>query len=66
MVHPFNGQMGVNDIKLKFNFLITTTESGRKLNKAFMDTTKIVNSTGKAVGEVFSQAKSTFSSFFRQ
>jgi len=64
--HPFNGQMGVNDIKLKFNFLITTTESGRKLNKAFMDTTKIVNSTGKAVGEVFSQAKSTFSSFFRQ
>lgn len=61
--HPFNGQMGVNDIKLKFNFLITTTESGRKLNKALADTSKIVNSTGKAVGEAFSHAKSTFSSF---
>lgn len=63
LAHPFNGQMGVNDIKLKFNFLFTTTESGRKLNKALVDTGKMMNSTGKAVGEVFSHAKSTFSSF---
>ena len=48
--HPFNGQMSVSDIKLKFNFLFTGTESGRKINK-------IVNNA-------VSQAKSTLGSFF--
>lgn len=63
LMHPFNGQISVNDIKLRFNFLFTTTESGRKLNKALAEGGKIVNNTGKAVGDAFSQAKSSFSSF---
>jgi hypothetical protein len=62
--HPFNGQISVSDIKLKFNFLFTTTESGRKLNKALHEGGKIVNNTSRAVGDAFSVAKSTFSSFF--
>jgi hypothetical protein len=61
--HPFNGQIGVNDIKLKLNVLFNTTESGRKINKALIEGGKIVNSTGKAVGDALTQAKSTFSSF---
>ena len=63
VIHPFNGQISVNDLKLRFNFLFTTTESGRKINKALAEGGKIVNTTGKAVGEAFSHAKSTFSSF---
>ena len=63
LIHPFNGQISVNDLKLRFNFLFTTTESGRKINKALAEGGKIVNTTGKAVGEAFSQAKSSFSSF---
>jgi hypothetical protein len=60
--HPFNGQLGVNDIKLRFNFLFSNTESGRKLNKAIEEGGKFVNTTGKAVGSVITSAKSTFSS----
>jgi hypothetical protein len=63
IIHPFNGQIGVNDIKLKLNVLFNTTESGRKINKALIEGGKIVNSTGKAVGDALTQAKSTFSSF---
>ncbi len=64
LVHPFNGQISVNDIKLRFNLIFTSTESGRKLNKAFVEGGKLMNSTGKAVNEAFSQAKVSFSSFF--
>lgn len=62
--HPFNGNLGVSDIKLRFNFLFTTTESGKKINKAFTEGSKIMNTTGRAVGDALSQAKSSFSSFF--
>jgi hypothetical protein len=62
--HPFNGQMSVSDIKLKFNFLFQGTESGRKLGKALTEGGKIVNHTSRAVGDALSHAKSTFSSFF--
>ncbi len=62
--HPFNGQLGMNDIKLRFNFLFTTTDSGRKINKALAEGSKLVNNTGKVVGDALSQAKSSFSSFF--
>ena len=61
--HPFNGQLGVNDLKLRVNFLFTGTDSGRKLNKALAEGSKIVNTTGKAVGDALSQAKSSFTSF---
>jgi hypothetical protein len=64
LVHPFNGQISVNDIKLRFNLIFTSTESGRKLNKAFVEGGKLMNSTGKAVNDAFSQAKVSFSSFF--
>jgi hypothetical protein len=63
LAHPFNGQMNVGDLKLRFNYLIATTDSGKKINKALIEGGKIVNSTGKAVGEALSQAKSTFTSF---
>ena len=61
--HPFSGQISVNDIKLRLNVLFTGTESGRKINKALMEGGKLVNNTGKAVGDALSQAKSTFNSF---
>ena len=64
LMHPFNGQISVNDIKLRFNLIFTSTESGRKINKAFVEGGKLMNSTGKAVNEAFSQAKVSFSSFF--
>lgn len=62
--HPFNGQISVNDIKLKFNFLFSTTESGRKINKALAEGSKIVNNTGKVFGDAFNQAKMGFNSLF--
>ncbi len=49
----------MNDIKLKFNFLFTTTESGKKINRALAEGTKM----GKAVGDALSHAKTSFSSF---
>ena len=64
LMHPFNGQISVNDIKLRFNLIFTSTESGRKLNKALVEGGKLMNSTGKAVNEALSQAKVSFSSFF--
>lgn len=60
--HPFNGQIGVSDIRLRFNFMFSNSESGRKLNRALEEGGKLVNTTGKAVGSVLSSAKSTFSS----
>ena len=63
LMHPFNGQISVNDIKLRFNLIFTSTESGRKLNKAFIEGGKLMNNTGKAVNEALSQAKQSFSSF---
>jgi hypothetical protein len=58
--HPFNGQINVNDLKLRLNLLFTTTESGKKINKAFTEGSKLVNNTGKVVGDAL---KSTFNSF---
>lgn len=63
LTHPNSGTMGVHDIKLRFNFLFTTTDSGKKINKALAEGSKIVNTTGRAVGDALSQAKSSFSSF---
>lgn len=62
--HPFNGQMSVSDIKLKFNFLFSTTESGRKINRALAEGTKLVNNTGRVVGDAFNHAKMGFNSLF--
>ncbi|RNA31247.1 late secretory pathway AVL9-like protein [Brachionus plicatilis] len=62
--HPFNGQMSVSDIKLKFNFLFSTTESGRKINKALAEGSKLVNNTGRVFGDAFNHAKLGFNSFF--
>lgn len=61
--HPFSGTMSVHDIKLRFNFMFTTTDSGKKINKALVEGSKIVNTTSRAVGDALSQAKSSFSSF---
>lgn len=63
LAHPFNGQLGVSDIRLRFNFLFSNSESGRKLNRALEEGGKLVNTTSKAVGNVLNSAKSTFSSF---
>ena len=62
VTHPFNGQLGVNDIRLRFSFLFANSESGRKFNRALEEGGRLVNSTGKAVGSVLNSAKSTFSS----
>lgn len=62
--HPFSGTMGVHDIKLRFNFLFTTTDSGKKINKALAEGSKIMNTTGRAVGDALSHAKSSFTSLW--
>jgi len=62
--HPFNGQLSIGDVKLRLMHTFASTESGRKLNKALIEGSKLVNSTSKAVATGINQAKTSLSSFF--
>lgn len=61
--HPFNGQLNINDLKLRLMHTFSSTESGRKLNKAIIEGSKLVSNTGKAVVGSITQARSSLSSF---
>ena len=63
ITHPFHGQLNISDIKLKLMHTFSSTESGRKLNKAIVEGSKLVTTTGKAVVGGISQAKSSLTSF---
>lgn len=62
--HPFNGQLNVNDLKLKIMHTFSSSEQGRKINKALAEGSKIVTSASKTVFSGLNQAKSGLSSFF--
>uniref|UniRef100_A0A336KFQ2 CSON008327 protein n=1 Tax=Culicoides sonorensis TaxID=179676 RepID=A0A336KFQ2_CULSO len=55
--HPFAGNLSVADMKLRIAQSMHNTESGRKINQA-------VNQTSKVVGGAISTAKSTFTSWW--
>ncbi|GBM20418.1 Late secretory pathway protein AVL9 [Araneus ventricosus] len=48
--HPFQGQLSMADMKLKFSHTMQSSERGRRLNTAVVNTGKAVVQTGKAVG----------------
>ncbi|XP_055934562.1 late secretory pathway protein AVL9 homolog isoform X2 [Argiope bruennichi] len=50
--HPFQGQLSMADMKLKFSHTMQSSERGRRLNTAVVNTGKAVVQTGKAVGKV--------------
>lgn len=63
ITHPFNGSLNINDLRLKLMHTFSATESGRKVNKAIVEGSKLVTTTGKAVIGQLSQARSSLSSF---
>jgi len=62
--HPFTGQLSVADMKLRLAHTMQTTEGGRKLNQAMVSTSRVVSTTGRAVGGALSQAKGALSSWW--
>ncbi|PVD30479.1 hypothetical protein C0Q70_09745 [Pomacea canaliculata] len=62
--HPYQGNFNVNDVRMKLNHTMQSSEKGRKLNAAVVQTGKYVMQTGKAVGGAFSSARSAVSSWF--
>ncbi|KAG8192358.1 hypothetical protein JTE90_029092 [Oedothorax gibbosus] len=50
--HPFQGQLSMADMKLKFSHTMQSTERGRRLNTAVVSSGKALVQTGKAVGKV--------------
>lgn len=61
--HPFQGQLGVADMKLRFSHTMQSSERGRRINQAMANTGRAVVQTSKAVGGAISQAKSAVSSW---
>lgn len=55
--HPFQGQLSMADMRLKFQHTMQSSDGGRKLNQA-------VAYTGKAMGGALNQAKSTLNSWW--
>ncbi|KAK7109109.1 late secretory pathway protein AVL9 homolog [Littorina saxatilis] len=62
--HPFTGNLSVTDVRMKLNHSMQSTERGRKINAAVVQTGKYVAQTGRAVGGAFSSARSAVSSWF--
>ncbi|GFQ99015.1 late secretory pathway protein AVL9 homolog [Trichonephila clavata] len=62
--HPFQGQLSMADMKLKFSHTMQSSERGRRLNTAVVNTGKAVVQTGKAVGGALTNAKSAVSSWW--
>lgn len=62
--HPFQGNLSVTDVRMKLNHSMQSTERGRKINAAVVQTGKYVMQTGKVVGGAFSSARSAVSSWF--
>uniref|UniRef100_A0A2C9M2W2 UDENN domain-containing protein n=1 Tax=Biomphalaria glabrata TaxID=6526 RepID=A0A2C9M2W2_BIOGL len=62
--HPFQGNLSMADVRVRFNHTLQSTERGRKLNAAVVQTGKYVVQTGKAFGGAFTSAKSAVSGWF--
>ncbi|ESO88012.1 hypothetical protein LOTGIDRAFT_206952 [Lottia gigantea] len=62
--HPFQGHMNMNDIKVRLAHTMQSTDRGKKINAAVVQTGKYVVETGKAVGGALNNAKSAVSSWF--
>ncbi|KAL8563972.1 hypothetical protein ACOMHN_025303 [Nucella lapillus] len=62
--HPFQGNLSVTDVRMRLNHSMQSTERGRKINAAVVQTGKYVMQTGKVVGGAFSSARSAVSSWF--
>lgn len=62
--HPFQGQLSMSDMKLKFSHTMQSSERGRRINTAVVNTGKAVVQTGKAVGGALTSAKSVVSSWW--
>ncbi|KAG5268420.1 hypothetical protein AALO_G00212400 [Alosa alosa] len=66
--HPFLGQYGVADMKLRLSHSVQNSERGKKIGNAVMTTSRSVVQTGKAVGQsvgdALTSAKSAMSSWF--
>ncbi|XP_033639205.1 late secretory pathway protein AVL9 homolog [Asterias rubens] len=61
--HPFQGQLGMNDMKIRLQSAMQTTDRGKKLNSALNRTSVAMLHTGKAVGGALSSAKSAVSAW---
>ncbi|XP_061777295.1 LOW QUALITY PROTEIN: late secretory pathway protein AVL9 homolog [Nerophis ophidion] len=66
--HPFQGQYSVADVKLRLSHSVSSSERGKKLGNAMMNTSRSVVQTSKAVGQsvggALTSAKSAMSSWF--
>ncbi|RUS73088.1 hypothetical protein EGW08_019149 [Elysia chlorotica] len=62
--HPFQGHLSMTDVRVRFNQALQSSEQGRRINAAVVQTGKYVVQTGKVVGGAFSSAKSAVSGWF--
>lgn len=62
--HPYQGNLGMADIRVRLAHTMQSTDRGKKINAAVSQTGKYVVQTGKAVGGALTQAKSSLSSWF--
>uniref|UniRef100_A0A1A8PR47 AVL9 homolog (S. cerevisiase) n=1 Tax=Nothobranchius rachovii TaxID=451742 RepID=A0A1A8PR47_9TELE len=66
--HPFQGQYGVADVKLRLSHSVQNSERGKKIGNAMMTTSRSMVQTGKIVGQsvggALTSAKSAMSSWF--
>ncbi|OWF40478.1 late secretory pathway protein AVL9 homolog [Mizuhopecten yessoensis] len=62
--HPYHGNLGVSDIRMRLSHTMQSTERGKKINAAVSQTGKYVMQTGKVVGGALTQARSAMSSWF--
>lgn len=62
-IHPFQGQLNMNDLKVRLSHTMQSTDKGKKINAAVSQTGKYVLQTGKAVGGAITSAKSAMSSW---
>lgn len=62
--HPYQGNLGMADIRVRLAHTMQSTERGKKINAAVSQTGKYVVQTGRAVGGALTQAKSSLSSWF--
>ncbi|GFS16689.1 late secretory pathway protein AVL9 homolog [Elysia marginata] len=62
--HPFQGHLSMTDVRVRFNHTLNSSEQGRRINAAVVQTSKYVVQTGKVVGGALSSAKSAVSGWF--
>ncbi|KAJ8025325.1 Late secretory pathway protein AVL9-like [Holothuria leucospilota] len=61
--HICHGQLSINDMKIRWNSAMQSSERGKNLNNVLNRTSVAVSNTGKAVGEAWTSAKSVVSTW---